>query len=93
MGKSFESFVWSVEVELSEDMEAKGSEEKSLESEQQVIPEPETQDPALTEEESALKELLQVEYKYASLITLVSDIIILYLFGSPPLILRMQKSS
>ncbi|KAH9631781.1 hypothetical protein HF086_002267 [Spodoptera exigua] len=71
MGKSFESFVWSVEVELSEDMEAKGSEEKSLQSEQQVIPEPETQSPALAEEESALKELLQVEEKYVPLITLL----------------------
>ncbi|KAH9631780.1 hypothetical protein HF086_002266 [Spodoptera exigua] len=92
MGKSFESFVWSVEVELSEDMEARGSEEKSLESEQQVVPDPETQSPALTEEE-LLKELLKVEYKYVPLITLVSDIIILYLFGSPPLILRLQESS
>ncbi|KAF9410479.1 hypothetical protein HW555_010432 [Spodoptera exigua] len=71
MGKIFESFVWSVEVELSEDTEAKGSEEKSLQSAQQVIPEPETQSPAQAEEESAMKELLQVEEKYVPLITLL----------------------
>ncbi|KAH9646046.1 hypothetical protein HF086_018050 [Spodoptera exigua] len=67
MGKGVESFVWSVEVELS-DMNAK--KECDEKSEKQDIAKPETQSPAQAEEESALKELLQVEEKYVPLITM-----------------------
>ncbi|CAH0698085.1 unnamed protein product [Spodoptera exigua] len=68
MGKGVESFVWSVEVELSDIDAKKECDEKS---EKQDIAKPETQSPAQAEEESALKELLQVEEKYVPLITLL----------------------
>ncbi|KAH9646041.1 hypothetical protein HF086_018045 [Spodoptera exigua] len=68
MGKGIESFVWSVEVELSDIDAKKECDEKS---EKQDIAKPETQSPAQAEEESALKELLQVEEKYVPLITLL----------------------